>query len=219
MREKLDNFWYHNKWKVIIITFIVIVAAVCIPQLFARKTYNIMVMYAGPKAISTVEYDAIISDITKAALAAGITSPSLNFSRITYIPEELAKKYEEEGIFYNGAMNYEAFQAFQNSLIVGDYIILLLDKSLYGYVSAPDILSPLSELSSAMPESANDEYSVYISAIKDEYSSAFSVFPQDTLICLRKYSYIQSLMPGSAKRERTYNNQKSLFYELLFNYN
>ena len=43
-----DNFWYHNKWKVIIVSFLVLTFTVCIVQLLGRKSVDLYVLYAGP---------------------------------------------------------------------------------------------------------------------------------------------------------------------------
>jgi oligopeptide/dipeptide ABC transporter ATP-binding protein len=42
-----ENFWYHHKWKTIIIGFVVMLLVVCIAQAGSRDKTDVYVMYAG----------------------------------------------------------------------------------------------------------------------------------------------------------------------------
>ena len=43
-----ENFWYHHKWKTIIISLVVLVLVICTMQMCTQNAYDIYVMYAGP---------------------------------------------------------------------------------------------------------------------------------------------------------------------------
>ena len=44
----LDNFWYHNKWKTIIVSFLLLTLIVCAVQFAGREDADIYILYAGP---------------------------------------------------------------------------------------------------------------------------------------------------------------------------
>ena len=44
----LDNFWYHNKWTVIVVTFFVAVLLIGIVQMVGRPKYDTSVCLASP---------------------------------------------------------------------------------------------------------------------------------------------------------------------------
>ena len=46
--KKADNFWFYNKWKIIVGAFVVLVLGVCIWQSCSKDGYDTMLMYAGP---------------------------------------------------------------------------------------------------------------------------------------------------------------------------
>ena len=46
--KKADNFWFYNKWKVLIGAFVAVVLGVCIWQSCSKESYDSTLMYAGP---------------------------------------------------------------------------------------------------------------------------------------------------------------------------
>ena len=54
--RKLDNFWYHYKWTVIVVTFFVAVAVVCLVQLFSRPKYDTSIVLATSYRMDNAEY-------------------------------------------------------------------------------------------------------------------------------------------------------------------
>ena len=55
----LDNFWYHNKWKTIIIAFFVIVFIIGFVQCMKKTDADISILYVGPEVVTGEEYDAM----------------------------------------------------------------------------------------------------------------------------------------------------------------
>ena len=55
----LDNFWYHHKWKVIIITFFAIVVIVGVVQMVNKEKYDVNVTVATHTTYYTENVDAI----------------------------------------------------------------------------------------------------------------------------------------------------------------
>ena len=51
--EKLENFWYHYKWHTIAGLFAVICIVILTFQLCTKTSYDVNIIYAGEKSIST----------------------------------------------------------------------------------------------------------------------------------------------------------------------
>ncbi len=59
-----DNFWYHNKWTVIIVSCFLIVFIVCTAQTCAKKEDDLPVVYAGPSYIGSAERQSICNALS-----------------------------------------------------------------------------------------------------------------------------------------------------------
>ena len=67
--KKADNFWFYNKWKIIITAFAVIVLGVCIWQSCTKENYDATLMYAGPyDEINTKENFIAVQNALNAAI-------------------------------------------------------------------------------------------------------------------------------------------------------
>ena len=58
--NKLQNFWYHNKWTVIVVTFFVVVIAVCTLQMFGKDKYDVSIVYGGTERMEADERAAFV---------------------------------------------------------------------------------------------------------------------------------------------------------------
>ncbi|MBR5817056.1 MAG: hypothetical protein IKY62_00265, partial [Clostridia bacterium] len=65
-REKLENFWYYHKWHTIIAVFLIITITVCALQLSGKESYDIHIMYAGPKEFKRTSSDGDIPEYANA---------------------------------------------------------------------------------------------------------------------------------------------------------
>ena len=55
---KIGNFFYHYKWHTIIGLFLVFVFVICSLQFCSRESYDVHVMYAGPKGLVSAQTHA-----------------------------------------------------------------------------------------------------------------------------------------------------------------
>ncbi len=206
--KRLDNFWYYNKWKVIIGVFFAVVLIVCSLQMCSNSEHDITVMYAGP-------YKFGQTDKLNFKSAFAEISPDFNGdgqSKVAFVDlyilsdEEIAaekQKIEDE----NGVavVNYEVFaanyKAFSQHMWAGDTVICLLTPELYKSVYVEDEngeeqsgFMPLSEVLGYTPEGAYDEHSI---RIKDtpfgQYFPIFKGLDDDTLLCVREMSPLANM--------------------------
>ncbi|MBQ4557448.1 MAG: hypothetical protein IJA60_07370 [Clostridia bacterium] len=219
--RKLDNFWYHHKWKVIIIGFFAIVLLICTLQMCQREDSDIYIMYAGPykfgqtdarsfkQAMSTVVTDKNGDGYSKAEL---VDLYILSDEQIQGKKEDLEANEDVGGVV---VVNYEMFssnyKAFEQHMWAGDTIICLLDPYLYESVYVVDDngeklsgFMKLSDVLGYVPENAYDEYSI---RIKDtplgKHFTILQNLEEDTLLCVREMSSMSSLW--NKKRTEEYH--------------
>ena len=58
--NKLQNFWYHNKWTVIVVAFFVCVVVVCTMQMFGKEKYDVSIVYGGTVRMADDERAAFV---------------------------------------------------------------------------------------------------------------------------------------------------------------
>ena len=214
--KKLDNFWYHHKWKVIIIGFIVITVLVCSVQMCSRQEPDAYIMYAGPYKFGqtdTRNFESAFSSILTdrdgngKAYAELVDIYILSDEQIT---GELAKMGEDGD---TAVVNYEMFasnrEMFDQQILAGDTVICLLDPHLYESVFVLDEngekqsgFLPLAEVLGYTPEYAVDAYSVRIGDTPmGEFFTVLHGLDEDTRLCVRQLSSF-SFLKGQSRTEK-----------------
>lgn len=61
--NKLQNFWYHNKWTVIVSLFFAIVIIVCTVQMFSKEKYDVSIVYGGTVRMDAEQRAAFLSAV------------------------------------------------------------------------------------------------------------------------------------------------------------
>ena len=189
--KKFDNFWYHHKWKVIIIGFIVITVLVCSVQMCSREEPDAYIMYAGPYKFGQTDTRSFESA----------------FGEIVTDRNGDGKAYAEL------VVNYQMFasnrEMFDQQILAGDTVICLLDPHLYESVFVTDEngqkqsgFMPLAEVLGYTPEYAVDAYSVRIGDTPmGEFFTVLQGLDEDTLLCVRQMSSF-SFLKGQSRTEK-----------------
>ena len=129
-----------------------------------------------------------------------------------------AEAAENSSVFvYNPQSLENNKTSFSTQLFSGEYVICLIDPEQYKNAYKAGGFAPLSELfgENNIPEYAYDDCALLLSETNfSKFFTAMSVFPDDTLICVRKMSSV-SAIKGKSKAEREYNNQLRLFYSII----
>ncbi len=128
----LDNFWYHHKWKTIIITFFAVVILICALQMCNREeTGDISVLIAGPTGF--MDEEAGLSDIRKLLALElpadydGNGEKTVDAVYYTVFSEEQVKAYLADGYAVNTATNANTYSQVVQYVQTGESSVLLLD--------------------------------------------------------------------------------------------
>ena len=232
--KKLDNFWYHNKWTVIIVGFFAVVLFICTFQMCSREEQDIYIMYAGPQTLGQ-SYTRSVKD----AFAEVVTDRNGDGRRGVeivelWVPSDeqiAAGKAEIEAGGGPAIVNYEAYasnyEAFEQHMWTGDTVICLLDPVLYSTVYVEDDdgtaqsgFMKLEDVLGYTPANAYDEYSIRISDTPlGEYFTILQDIDTDdekALLCIRKKSSLASIW--NQKKTNEYHEYCTEVFKAIFEF-
>ena len=221
----LDNFWYHYKWVTLVTAFFTVTLLIIIIQMITKTNPDSNILYGGP-AVLTANQTKEIENAFNALLPEDFNGDGekiTSLQAITLMTKEQIAKAEAEAaenssvFVYNPQSLENNKTSFSTQLFSGEYVICLLDPEQYKNAYKAGGFAPLSELfgENNIPEYAYDDCALLLSETNfSKFFTAMSVFPDDTLICVRKMSSV-SAIKGKSKAEREYNNQLRLFYSII----
>lgn len=221
----LDNFWYHYKWVTLVTAFFTVTLLIIIIQMITKTNPDSNILYGGP-AVLTANQTKEIENAFNALLPEDFNGDGekiTSLQAITLMTKEQIAKAEAEAaenssvFVYNPQSLENNKTSFSTQLFSGEYVICLIDPEQYTNAYKAGGFAPLSELfgENNIPEYAYDDCALLLSETNfSKFFTAMSVFPDDTLICVRKMSSV-SAIKGKSKAEREYNNQLRLFYSII----
>jgi hypothetical protein len=203
--NKLSNFWYHNKWTVIVVTFFVVVIAVCTLQMIGKDKYDVSIVYGGTVRMSADERASFVGTLQ----------------------DVLPKDYDNNGKKAVGLVEYQIFSEEEifteiETVIDGESVTLKKEQVALSWNT-----EQFSSMQSAV--SKTGEYSlcfaspyVYEQLLKGYavegktvrlgdtdfylYNEAVQVLPADTVVCL-----LCQFMVGQSSKDEIYNRSVALF--------
>jgi hypothetical protein len=214
--RRLDNFWYHHKWKVIVALFFLIVLAVGLVQIFSRVEYDVYVTVAVPYTMNSEE-NAELSELLQKFCSEDYNGDGdvrvyvqgyQVYSDEEYESEKAYWEAQGEKFRINSAYNQNQISSFDQYLMNGQSTLLLLSPYMYETKKDNGHLLPLSEVfgSDSLPDGTlEDGYGVRLSDTDFyRYNPAAQILPADTILCL--HAPVLSLTSGekyddSAARE------------------
>ena len=139
----LDNFWYHHKWKVIIISFIVFTLTVCIVQYASNEDADMYILYAGPYKFGQTDaraFEAAFSSVIEDRSGDGLARAELIDIYILSDEQIAGEIARAEAAGESVTVNYEFFAnnrtIFDQQILAGDAVICLMDPWLYADVKS-----------------------------------------------------------------------------------
>lgn len=220
--NKWANFWYHSKVKILMISFFVIVIGIGIAQFSSRQNPDVYILYSGPDYITPNQNVALcdaLEDIMIDYNGDGKVYAQLN--DLVFMSEDQIKEYESEAEAQGDSAavdrlaNKNTYERFVYEIFGENSSICILAEDQYEMVKSEGGFLELSELFENVPGSAIDEYGIKLSDTKfAEFYTAFQIFPEDTVIALRRLSTLSALT-GKKKAEQRYEYHKDLFCRIV----
>lgn len=203
--NKLQNFWYHNKWTVIVVAFFVCVVVVCTLQMFGKEKYDVSIVYGG-----TVR----MADDERAAFVGALQS---------VLPED----YDNNGKKAVGLVEYQIFsekeiyteveKEVDGELVTVKEPVIALNWNTEQYSSMQSAVSKTGEYSLCFASPYVYEQLLKGYAVEGKtvrlgdtdfylYNEAVQVLPADTVVCL-----LRQFMVGQSSKDEIYDRSCALF--------
>ena len=223
--KKLTNFWYHNKWTVIIVTFFALTLIVVAVQMLTKVKYDSTVTISGPDFVNSESIYYISNDLSE-ALRSDINGDGKRTVSISTYPvfseSELYSinhsQKDDSGNFIKiveESENLSQYKQFVQYSQTGDSYILIVSKYVYEPLKKtnPSRLASLSEIyGSNLPEGAlSDGYGIKIAETAIYKNSAkLQALGDEYIICICK-------LPDTASKKQTniYNETVEFFKDLV----
>ncbi len=220
--NKLSNFWYHYRFRIIMIAafaFIIIVAG---SQFLSQSNPDISIIYAGPQYITPNQNKAFCEVLQ--TMMPDYNDDGKKYAQLNDMifmsgeqMEEYIESVEEEGetAAVDKLSNKQTSERFTYEIFGAESSICILAEDQYESVAAESGFMPLSELFDEIPEGAIDEYGIRFSETKlCKFYDAAKIFPDDAVIALRRLSTM-SVFTGKKKAEKKYEYNKEFFIKML----
>ena len=223
----LDNYWYHYKWPTVIFAAFAVFIVIMVTQFVTREEYDVAVLYAGPLNITPNQARDAETEISK-LIDSDLNGDGKKNCQITpfyLLTDEQASALQaeydakEELYFVNRAELASTQQKFTNQISAGDGYLLLLDPYWYGILREQDLIVPLDEAlgmgDGEISDISDDGYSILLSDTSfARFFTAMHVFPDDTLICLRRIP-TASAFTGKSDSEKHLEYTKKLLRAMI----
>ncbi len=208
-KQWIENFWYYNKWFVLIAVVFLALIVIATVQFFSKDEADASLVFAG----ATILSDEVCEQMIRSA-------------------EELLSDVNEDGTVSVDVKNYvlhsdfdllknegqkiqarEEFKSYSDEVLSGDACFLLLDEYFYSELAQNGALVNLYEVYSELPKSAVDYFGLRLGDTELYKKQGFSSLPADTIICL-KFSPVVGKTTAEEKAARDEINRE-LFLKLV----
>ena len=203
--NKLQNFWYHNKWTVIVVAFFVCVVVVCTLQMFGKEKYDVSIVYGGTAHMESDERAAFVGALqgilpedydNNGKKAVGLVEYQIFSEKEIYT--EVEKEVDGELVTVKEPMvalnwNTEQYSSMQSAVSkTGEYSLCFASPYVY-----EQLLKGYAVEGKAVRLGDTDFYL---------YNEAVQVLPADTVVCL-----LRQFMVGQSSKDEIYNRSVALF--------
>lgn len=203
--NKLQNFWYHNKWTVIVVAFFVCVVVVCTLQMFGKEKYDVSIVYGGTAHMESDERAAFVGALqgilpedydNNGKKAVGLVEYQIFSEKEIYT--EVEKEVDGELVTVKEPMvalnwNTEQYSSMQSAVSkTGEYSLCFASPYVY-----EQLLKGYAVEGKTVRLGDTDFYL---------YNEAVQVLPADTVVCL-----LRQFMVGQSSKDEIYNRSVALF--------
>ena len=220
----LDNFWYHYKWTLIIVVFIVAVITIAVVQMVTKTEADVKITFGGPYIMSESEVSSVRNDLSSLLKddVNGDGKKYVDFYEYAVYSEDQIKSENERETNESGkyvtninpSYTNSRAEAYQSYVQTGDCSIYFVSGYLYENLIENNRLRPLSEtFGSNIPDNIKsfDGYGVRLGDTDlYKYFDSLKALPKDTVICLmRPYVF------GESSKEKNYSATVDFYKALL----
>lgn len=219
-----ENFWYHHKWKVVMVTVFSIIIGVAVAQFVSQQNPDVYILYGGPLYITPNENQAFCDAVESLC-------PDYNGDDKTYVQlndmvfmtesqlNELIAASEESGedVAYDRLANAQVQERFTYEVFGGEAAICILAEEQYRDVCGSGGFLTLAEIfgEENIPEGAVDDYGVRLAETKFwKFYGTQEMFPEGTVIALRRVSTMSALT-GKSKAEKQHAVSMDVFKKIM----
>ena len=203
--NNLQNFWYHNKWTVIVVAFFVCVVVVCTLQMFGKEKYDVSIVYGGTAHMESDERAAFVGALqgilpedydNNGKKAVGLVEYQIFSEKEIYT--EVEKEVDGELVTVKEPMvalnwNTEQYSSMQSAVSkTGEYSLCFASPYVY-----EQLLKGYAVEGKTVRLGDTDFYL---------YNEAVQVLPADTVVCL-----LRQFMVGQSSKDEIYNRSVALF--------
>lgn len=192
-RLSLSDIWTYYKWHILIAVFFIAIFAVLITQAVTKEKFDVKVLYAGPAILTDDERNAVCEALSQQIDSDYNGDGKKNaelFDLILMSNEELSEMYNQgvSDYFLNPSTVKDNRETLSVNAVAGEYVIFMIDVDYYGSLYESGVFLTLDSLG-VTSGTRYDDCSVYLSSLDiAKFYTAFSVFPDDTLVCVKRLS-------------------------------
>lgn len=208
-KQWVENFWYYNKWFVLVGVVFLSLIAIATVQYFHKSEADASVLYAGAKILSDDCCEGMIESAQESLFDVnGDGKVVVEMQNFILNSDFDLLKTEGQKI-----QAREEFQAYSDEILSGDGCILLLDEYFYSELAQNGALVNLYEVYSELPKSAVDYFGLRLGNTALYKKDGFSSLPKETIVCL-KFAPVAGKDSSEEKALRDQNNRE-LFKKLV----
>ncbi len=180
-KQWIENFWYYNKWFVLLAVVFLSLVMIATVQFFSKDDADAALLYAG----ATILSDDVCQQMIQSAeeLLSDVNGDaSVSVEMKNYVLHSDFDLLKNEG---QKIQAREEFKAYSDEVLSGDGCFLLLDEYFYSELAQNGALVNLYEIYSELPKSAVDYFGLRLGDTALYKKKGFSSLPADTVICLK----------------------------------
>jgi hypothetical protein len=217
----LDNFWFYNKWKILIGGFFLVVFIIGFVQVLSQDKYDTTVAVACAYRMDTEEREKFSELLAKFCPEDydGNGEKAVNLRWYEVYSEDEYKEAASEAAaesaasVINSQYNSEEYQNFNAYILTGDSSVVMVSPYLYSILVSGGRLMSVSEVygDSEFPTGVTEDgYGIYLSQTDFyQYNQAAQPLPDTTILCL-----LRATISGEAAHEDTYSHSVAMFRAL-----
>lgn len=180
-KQWIENFWYYNKWYVLVAIVFLSLIAIATVQFFKKSDADASILYAGATILSDDCCEKVINSAQEKLF-------DVNDDGKVIVEMQNFVLCSDFDLLKNEGQRIQAreeFQAYSDEILSGDGCILLLDEYYYSELAQNGALVNLYEIYEELPKSAVDYFGFRLGDTSLYKLDGFSSLPEDTFVCLK----------------------------------